>query len=144
MHWFSLCFLRIRALRRLSCSTWSVRSTSPQTAVLWTCPRTSCAATWSTWSSTSPASTGKIVAHHHHHHHHHTGRILQSSSHLSQYTPTYQRTGPVDHIISLSCEKINFGTFSVLLDVQGSISVNYLVDSIGWKHTHTNMSINVF
>lgn len=53
--------LRTRAWRRPSCSTWSVRSTLRPTAARWTCRRTSCVATWSTWSSTSPASTGELT-----------------------------------------------------------------------------------
>lgn len=56
-----ICALRIPALRRPSCLTCSARFTLPQTAVQWTCPPMSCAATWLMWSSTSPASTGKPI-----------------------------------------------------------------------------------
>lgn len=80
----SVCFLRIRVLKRPSCSTWLVRFTLPQTAVPWTCPRTSCAATWSTPSLTSPASTGKITSHLRHH----TGRMMMmETAHTFPSTP---------------------------------------------------------
>lgn len=77
-----VCFFRIRALRRPSCLMWLVRFTLPQTAAQWTCPHTSCAATWSMWSSTSPASTGKMISHHYHRRRCHTGRCCQAFTHL--------------------------------------------------------------